>query len=349
LLGYIGQFPAGENATADNAATLHLEVFADTSLKQFINAGRHYDTTLSANQKPWLVVARGAQTAKTLSSNTTVKHALHTGQGADDWALVQPCAKGIVPRGVRGKFGSNSYPNSNTVREAVNRQSGVAESLLTSERAYWDEYYYDENWVRNTEATHFDASFSAPNATHRGILLPHGDPVWINAPLQEKDTPHDAENTEAWHFPFSTDALEGPEATDTAILFVSDSEASLEEQRDGETIHWYQVTYPTKDGEHTGWVRSQGQAHVSLHSQWGWAGFEVVDNTQLTLDQYFARQMLAGNNVLEEEKNTFKAPAQAVEAGPVFERIYQLSDKADNALLKPNEIPILMRHPKVQQ
>src|SRR5699024_8269757 len=79
LLGYIGQFPAGENATADNAATLHLEVFADTSLKQFINAGRHYDTTLSANQKPWLVVARGAQTAKALSSNTTVKHALHTG------------------------------------------------------------------------------------------------------------------------------------------------------------------------------------------------------------------------------------------------------------------------------
>ncbi|HLR76254.1 MAG TPA: hypothetical protein VK106_01250, partial [Balneolaceae bacterium] len=248
-----------------------------------------------------------------------------------------------------GKFGSNSYPNSNTVRKAVNRQSGVAESLLTSERAYWDGYYYDSNWARNTEAAHFDANFSAPNATHRGILLSHGDPVWINAPAQEKDTPHGAENTEAWHFPFSTDALEGPEATDTAILFVSDSEASLEEQRDGETIHWYQVTYPTKDGEHTGWVCSQGQAHVSLHSQWGWPGFEMVNNTALTLDQYFARQMLAGNNVLEEEKTTFKAPAQAVEAGPIFERIYGIISKQMNTLLPPKDIPKTMRQPKVQQ
>src|SRR5699024_5628398 len=137
--------------------------------------------------------------------------------------------------------------------------------------------------------------------------------------------------------------------TDTAILFVSDSEASLEEQRDGETIHWYQVTYPTKDGEHTGWVCSQGQAHVSLHSQWGWPGFEVVNNTALTLDQYFARQMLAGNNVLEEEKTTFKAPAQAVEAGPIFERIYGIISKQMNTLLPPKDISRTMRQPKVQQ
>src|SRR5699024_10002278 len=39
LLGYIGQFATGENPPANNADTLHLEVFADTSLKQFINAG----------------------------------------------------------------------------------------------------------------------------------------------------------------------------------------------------------------------------------------------------------------------------------------------------------------------
>ena len=98
------------------------------------------------------------------------------------------------------------------MREAVNRQSGVDESLLTSDRAYWDGYYYDENWVRNTEAAHFYASFGSSNAsaTHRGILLPHGDPVWINAPIQEEGTLHDAENIEAWHFPFSSDSLEAP-------------------------------------------------------------------------------------------------------------------------------------------
>src|SRR5699024_1655099 len=134
---------------------------------------------------------------------------------------------------------------------------------------------------------------------------------------QQNQCFHSAENTSAWHFPFSTDTLEGPEAIDTAILFVSDIEASLEEQRDGKTIHWYQVIYTTEEGEHTGWVCSEGQQHVSLHSQWSWPGFDVVDNTQLTLDQYFARHMLAGNNVTEEEKSTFQAPAQAVETGPI--------------------------------
>src|SRR5699024_1927557 len=200
-------------------------------------------------------------------------------------------------------------------------------------------------------ATHFDASFGSSNAsaTHRGILLPHGDPVWINAPIQEEGILHDAENIEAWHFPFSTDALEGPEAKGTTTLFVNDIEASLEEQRDGETIHWYQVSYTTEDGEHTGWVCSQGQQHVSLHSQWGWPGFEVVDNTQLTLDQYFARQMLAGNNVTEEEKSTFQAPAQAVETGPIFERIYQIISKQMEPLLPPKDIPKTMCQPKVQQ
>src|SRR5699024_2818162 len=112
LLGYIGQFSTGAN----NADTLHLEVFADTSLKQFINAGRHYDTTLPANQKPWLIVAPGAQTAKARSSDTTLKHALHTGKGAAGWALVQPCAKGILPKNkILNNFNNNSYRNSNTV------------------------------------------------------------------------------------------------------------------------------------------------------------------------------------------------------------------------------------------
>jgi len=237
------------------------------------------------------------------------------------------------------------------VREAVNRQSGVDESLLTSDRAYWDGYYYDENWVRNTEAAHFYASFGSSNAsaTHRGILLPHGDPVWINAPIQEEGTLHDAENIEAWHFPFSSDSLEAPKASENTVLFVEDIEATLTEQRGDDVIHWYQVTYATDDGEHTGWVCSQGQQHVSLHSQWGWPGFEVVDNTQLTLDQYFARQMLAGNNVTEEEKSTFQAPAQAVETGPIFERIYQIISKQMEPLLPPKNIPKTMCKPKVQQ
>src|SRR5699024_9260505 len=189
-------FATGENPPANNADTLHLEVFADTSLKQFINAGRHYDTTLPANQKPWLIVAPGAQTAKARSSDTTLKHALHTGKGAAGWALVQPCAKGIVlHKDVLTDFNNNSYPNNNRVREAVSRQSGVDENLLTSERAYWDGYYYDENWMRNTEAAHFIANFGArsnASATHRGVLLPYGDPFWIKGPVQEEGTFHDA-------------------------------------------------------------------------------------------------------------------------------------------------------------
>src|SRR5699024_5722174 len=43
------------------------------------------------------------------------------------------------------------------------------------------------------------------------------------------------------------------------------------------------------------------------------------------------------------------APAQAVEAGPIFERIYGIISKQMNTLLPPKDIPKTMRQPKVQQ
>src|SRR5699024_6155647 len=53
--------------------------------------------------------------------------------------------------------------------------------------------------------------------------------------------------------------------------------------------------------------------------------------------------------VTEEEKSTFQAPAQAVETGPIFERIYQIISKQMEPLLPPKDIPKTMCQPKVQQ
>lgn len=85
------------------------------------------------------MVVPKTEAAKTLPFDTTLKHAFHTSKSAAGWALVQLYAKALVlHKDTLTGFNNNSYQNNNRVREALSRQSGVDESLLTSERTYWD-------------------------------------------------------------------------------------------------------------------------------------------------------------------------------------------------------------------
>jgi len=154
-----------------------------------------------------------------------------------------------------------------------------------------------------------------------------GPPVWI----RRDDLSGATARTPAWgRFPLQLQAAAAP-ANGMALIY---SRAQLDalDARDktvnDQGVHWWQLTFPTSDGESTmGWVCEANHPGTSWESPWAWPGFEIVDATDVAITDAFERNLVVTSAAEGLEALKYQDAMARVDASPMFQRLAQTLSK----------------------
>lgn len=183
------------------------------------------------------------------------------------------------------------------------------------------------------------------HAKHKANGTPKGNPLWVERSLSGQVTER---VTDGWNeFPLKLANAKGPAATFQDVFTQSELQ-QIESAEDDQRQHWWKITIGTGKGDSTtGWVCDKGHPNTSWQSQWAWPGFEIVDNTSISIVDSFKRAVYVTKELLDGEEDEFKPSALGVNSSELITKLEKAIDHDGNGTLtaaelaKAQEIPWL--------
>lgn len=174
-----------------------------------------------------------------------------------------------------------------------------------------------------------------PSNSHHTKVKPietaEGSPVWVERALSGKTT---TAATKAWSsFPLNVSNAHGPAAGFDDVYSRSelDKLGAAAKAQDDKAAQWWKITVGTADGNsREGWVCETGHEHVGWHSAWEWPGFELIDNTSVSVIDSFKRHLYVYDMLFDGDKADFEPSALSVNGSALITRLEKVVDKLGN-------------------
>ena len=164
------------------------------------------------------------------------------------------------------------------------------------------------------------------------VETPEGAPVWVQRALAGKPVPADIK---AWRdFPLQVSNATGPAAGFDEVYsrgeldkFGADAKAV-----DDKKANWWKITVGTADGNsREAWVCGTGHPRVQWHSPWEWPGFQLIDNTSVSLVDLFKRHLYVYDMLFDGDKEQFEPSALSVNGSSLITKLEKIVDKFGNS------------------
>lgn len=174
-------------------------------------------------------------------------------------------------------------------------------------------------------------------STHQAQGTPEGSPLWVERNLAGQVVR--AGGITGWSdFPLKIANAQGPAVTFQDV-FTPGELQQLPSAQDDQKHKWWEITVGTGKGESaTGWVCSKNHPNVAWQSPWEWPGFEIVDNTSVSIVDAFKRSLYVKRELFDSEDEEFKPAALDVSSSPLITKLEKAIDHDDNGTITAVEL-----------
>jgi hypothetical protein len=160
------------------------------------------------------------------------------------------------------------------------------------------------------------------------IETPEGTPVWVERAYAGRVAPP---NVKAWaEFPLDVANARGPATGFDEVFSHSelDKLGADAKAQDGNHATWWKITVGTTDGDsREGWVCDTAHNLVESHSPWDWPGFELVDNTSVSVVDSFKRHLHDYDMLFDGDKEEFEPSAIRVNGSDLFAKLKRTANR----------------------
>jgi hypothetical protein len=158
-----------------------------------------------------------------------------------------------------------------------------------------------------------------------------GSPVWVERAMAGKPAPS---GFKAWRdFPLQVSNAKSPAAGFDEVYSRGelDKLGADAKAQDDKKAHWWKVTVGTSDGNsREGWVCDTGHPNVQPRSAWEWPGFELIDNTSVSVLDSFKRFLYVQELLFDGDKESFEPSAVSVNGSALVARLEKVVDRLGN-------------------
>jgi hypothetical protein len=175
---------------------------------------------------------------------------------------------------------------------------------------------------------------------HHPAETPSGDPLWVERSAAGKVS---TAVTNGWkEFPLQLTNAKLPAAgfQDVFSRLELDHLDIGSSARDGkEGAQWWQITVGTAKGENAvGWVCEKNHPQTQWQSQWAWPGFDVVDNTSVSVIDMFKRFLFVTGQLFDGEGESFKLSASNVNSSQLISKLEKVIDHDSDGTVTAKEL-----------
>jgi GH24 family phage-related lysozyme (muramidase) len=343
LIGYLGEYQ--EYIDAQSVAKrgvrplLHLEVFSGDDVKTFVNKSRDYAKKASAPTSGLFVIEKGAKLVSpsvsdiTLGPTELVLPAAGTSQSAK-WIKVYRVELKVLERDKLGAYNktTKSYAKGET----------------------WSGWYVGE---KDDQRTQSEAEMKRLGYKRREVKVGKGQPIWVERNSWNAGTTQESlgQSIPAWSkFPLDVKNQNTPPADLVRVISSAEFEKFPAEDQiiDADGHRWWHVNVRTnidsKAPSQSGWVSEKGHALAHWQSPWAWPGFELVEEKADPIT-FMQSTLLKAGIAKKDEITDFKARADSLDSGEMFQKIYKLLDVNKDKHLDKDEIKKALQQPLLAQ
>ena len=341
LVGHLGEYQQHVDAlptpVRGRRPLLHFEIFTGDDLPAFIARCRAYAKTLPAGSGTLFVIERGAKLVVQANPDgelTAAEHATPVGDAAGAWTRVRRATKVVMEKSALGAYTSATRTYANG--------------------ASWTGWYVGAS---NTQRTQSEAAAKAGGFSRREVLVPTGQPVWVEkAALDARASA--AAPLRTWSgFPLRLANAKDPAVGLTRVMSRTELERTPQAQRatDPEGNRWWKVSARKADvddrglGAVVGWVCEKGHDKVSWQSPWAWPGFDYVEEGAIETVDMWSTALLRMGMASDSEVQDFTARADKVDKSALLQKLYELIDTNKNGIFEPHELHTAMQQPLLAQ
>lgn len=317
LIGHLGEYQRYDDASPLPASTpprplTHIEVFAGDDLPAFIERCRARAVQFDARQRTLLHLQVGARLCQAVAADRTFPPGVQfveqaTSPKKGPWALATPMQPQVVARSALSGY----------------QPGPPATYLLNGQRVRFTGRFFG---ATDTEVTNSEAESTARGYRRREVLVPSGEPVWIDRGLLSS-----AAGGPAWStFPLRRGENLLPASSQPRVVPRRELDALPAAQQSGEAdgTKWWQVRLGADGGtEVTGWVREAGHPATEWVTPWQWAAFEIVSETAAPQDMFMRDVGARGGATNPSESADIQQRAERVNSGPLFTTLFDLIDQ----------------------
>lgn len=163
------------------------------------------------------------------------------------------------------------------------------------------------------------------------IETSEGSSVWVERAFAGKTT---TAELKAWRdFPLQVSNAKAPPAAFDEVY----SHGELNKlgadgkARDDKQVNWWNVTVGTADGNsREGWICAADALRAKWQSPWEWPGFQLIDNTSVSLIDSFKRHLYVYDMLFDGDENEFKPSAISVSGSELITKLEKVVDRLGN-------------------
>lgn len=333
FIGYLGQYRRRRDAGAMcmPRPMVHLEVFTDDALVDFMSASRARAATLPEASNTLLHIRKGATLALPSAPDRPIRpiDAIvvdESGADSGDWVCATVSSPSVLPRSALGAYSGN-----------VTRSYGGRFHLLSIMDAAGNAISLDNyNAMGRTEQAAY------PN---RKVAIASDEKVWVRrTDLDGQRAVHDKAFVGWRAFPLHAAACNGPTAEFPRVIPLTELPTAVTDENGNQ---WWHVEVGTAGGVSAiGWACEGNQSGVERCSPWAWPGFDITQEQTSTADMH--RHSLQVNNETQLGEN-FKVKADEVDGSPLFRKLRETLDTDKKMGISRTEMRRGLRRPWLAQ
>ncbi|KIQ96079.1 hypothetical protein [Lysobacter sp. A03] len=336
LMGHLGQYqrhvdtnPLGSSCS--ERPLVQLDVFSGDDVEGFIAKSRERAKLLDEKHKTLLLIEAGA----TLASPAKADQQIVANDGitldttspkTGAWAKVRKGPMEVVGKDSLSGYdkATRTYGNGSVLSRILDADGNAialdAYNALTDKSAY----------------------------TRREVMVPTGDPVWVQRSMLDDRPLITGRTMDAWsRFPLQAGDTTGPRAAWPRVVPLKNLEMTAVEA-DG--TRWWQVDVGTAEGSgRSGWAREKDQTKVTLCTPWDWPGFELVKADDTPPATFYANHVAKQPRTPKDEQGTLAAQGASAESAPLFQSLYDVIDVDGDKKLTATEIRKALKQPWLAQ
>ncbi|WP_222564236.1 calcium-binding protein [Novilysobacter antarcticus] len=336
LMGLLGQYqrhvdtnPLGSSCS--KRPLVQLDVFSGDDVEGFIAKSRERAKLLDEKHKTLLLIEAGA----TLASPAKADQQIVANDGitldttspkTGAWAKVRKGPMEVVGKDSLSGYdkATRTYGNGSVLSRILDADGNAialdAYNALTDKSAY----------------------------TRREVMVPTGDPVWVQRSMLDDRPLITGRTMDAWsRFPLQAGDTTGPRAAWPRVVPLKNLEMTAVEA-DG--TRWWQVDVGTAEGSgRSGWAREKDQTKVTLCTPWDWPGFELVKADDTPPATFYANHVAKQPRTPKDEQGTLAAQGASAESAPLFQSLYDVIDVDGDKKLTATEIRKALKQPWLAQ
>ncbi|MDR6202028.1 glycoside hydrolase family 24 protein [Paraburkholderia graminis] len=191
----------------------------------------------------------------------------------------------------------------------------------------------------STPSTAHGGAHGHSHAHPRPTETPEGDPLWVDRSLSGTVS---VGTVNAWkNFPLQVANAKAPSASfqDVFSRAELDHLGDAARAQDDNGVHWWRISVGTGQGDSTtGWVCEKTHPQTQWVSPWAWPGFEIVDNTSVSVVNAFKRFLFVSGQLLDGEADSFKPTALNVNASELIGKLEKAIDRNADGTVTANEL-----------